>query len=112
VRALLELLQLLGAPPLSSCVSADVSYEELASWDEMAQRIADALLMAQRWCWHSMSRQQYDAIAGRWSSHTEAGGMRLGCVMQDGGLAVGCHELVWPLARAMLQSGCCTSWTS
>jgi hypothetical protein len=47
---LLALLQLLGVPPLSQSVTAEVSYKELASWDEMAQRVADALLMAQRWC--------------------------------------------------------------
>jgi hypothetical protein len=64
VRQLLALLQLLGVPPLSSSVSAEVCYEELASWDEMAARVADALLMAQRWAWHSRSRQQYDTISG------------------------------------------------
>jgi hypothetical protein len=64
VRQLLALLQLLGVPPLSKCITSEVSYEELASWDEMAARVADALLMAQRWAWHSRSRQQYDDIAG------------------------------------------------
>jgi hypothetical protein len=66
VKQLQQLLQLLGVPPLSSSVSVDVAYEELTSWDEMAQRVADALLLAQRWCWHSKPRQEYDAIAGVW----------------------------------------------
>jgi hypothetical protein len=64
VRQLQQLLELLGVHPLSKCVTADVHYEELTPWDEMAQRVADALLMAQRWCWHSKTREQYDAIAG------------------------------------------------
>lgn len=64
VRQLRQMLTLLGVPPLSACVSLKVRYEELASWDEMAQRVAAALLMAQRWAWHNKTRDAYEAMSG------------------------------------------------
>lgn len=68
---LVLLLATLGVPPLSHSVAADVQYEEMSDWHEMAQRIAEALLMAQRWCWHNKTRQEYDAIAGVSHSYTQ-----------------------------------------
>lgn len=63
-HCILQLLSVLGAPPLSVSVTSELHYEEMSDWHEMAQRIADALLLAQRWCWYNKTYQEYIVIAG------------------------------------------------
>eukprot|EP00775_Hariotina_reticulata_P003174 gene3174-3452_t len=63
MKQLLRLLALLDVHGISKAVSADVAYEELTDWHEMAAVIAGALLAAQRWAWHSKSVIDYQAMS-------------------------------------------------